>query len=68
LFAFAFLAGDRGITLPVGMSYMVNSDVAPWGELTAMTMVMAVPVLILYLIGQKLMVSGLVAGAIKGGG
>jgi multiple sugar transport system permease protein len=68
LFALAFLAGDRGITLPVGMAYMVNSEVAPWGELMAMTMVMAVPVLILYLIGQRLMVSGLITGAIKGGG
>jgi multiple sugar transport system permease protein len=46
---------------------MVNSEVAPWGELTAMTLVMAVPVLILYAIGQRLLVSGLTMGAVKGG-
>lgn len=68
LFAYAFLAGDRGITLPVGMAYMVGGEVSPWGELTAMTMVMAIPVLVLYLIGQRLMVSGLTVGAVKGGG
>jgi multiple sugar transport system permease protein len=68
LFAFSFLAGDRGITLPVGMAYMVNSEVSPWGELTAMTMIMAAPVVILYLMGQKFMVSGLTAGAVKGRG
>jgi multiple sugar transport system permease protein len=68
LFAFAFLSGDRSITLPVGMAYMVSSDISPWGELTAMTMIMAAPVVILYLLGQKFMVSGLTAGAVKGRG
>jgi multiple sugar transport system permease protein len=68
LFAFAFLAGDRGITLPVGMAYMVSSEVSPWGELTAMTMIMAAPVVVLYFMGQKFMVSGLTAGAVKGRG
>ena len=67
LYAFSFLAGDRGITLPVGLAYMVNSDVAAWGEVTAITMIMAIPVFLLYAFGQRLMVSGLTAGAIKGG-
>jgi len=66
LYAYSFLAGDRGITLPVGLAYMVNSSVAAWGEVTAMTVIMAIPVFLLYAFGQRLMVSGLTAGAIKG--
>jgi multiple sugar transport system permease protein len=45
---------------------MVNSSVAAWGEVTAMTVIMAIPVFLLYAFGQRLMVSGLTAGAIKG--
>jgi len=68
LFAYSFLSGDRGITLPVGLAHIVNTDVSPWGEVTAMTMIMAIPVFLLYVAGQRLMISGLTAGAIKGGG
>jgi multiple sugar transport system permease protein len=56
------------MTLPVGLSMMIIGDVVPWGELCAAALIMAIPVLILYTLGQKYMVGGLTAGAVKGGG
>jgi multiple sugar transport system permease protein len=68
LFASAFLSSEKAITLPVALASMVLSEVAPWGEVTAASILMAIPVFILYAAGQKFMVAGLAAGAVKGGG
>lgn len=68
LFAYVMISREQAMTIPVGLSYMIRGDVLPWGELSAAAMIMAIPVLILYTLGQKYMVGGLTAGAIKGGG
>ena len=47
---------------------MIIGDVLPWGELCAAALIMAIPVLTLYSVGQRFMVAGLTAGAVKGGG
>jgi multiple sugar transport system permease protein len=54
------------MTVPVGLAQMIIGDVLPWGELTAAALIMSIPVLILYTIGQRFMVAGLTAGAVKG--
>jgi multiple sugar transport system permease protein len=54
------------MTVPVGLAQMIIGDIVPWGELTAAALLMSVPVLILYTIGQRFMVAGLTAGAVKG--
>jgi len=59
---------ETKMTIPVGLAQMIIGDVLPWGELCAAALIMAVPVLALYTIGQRFMVAGLTAGAIKGGG
>ncbi len=68
LFAYIMISKDKMMTVPVGLSMMIIGDVVPWGELCAAALIMAIPVLILYTLGQKYMVGGLTAGAIKGGG
>ena len=68
LFAYIMISKDKMMTLPVGLSMMIIGDVVPWGELCAAALIMAIPVLILYTLGQKYMVGGLTAGAVKGGG
>jgi multiple sugar transport system permease protein len=64
---FLFASRFFGNTLPVVLARLVYSGVAPWGELTAASVLMTIPVLIIYVLGQKFMVEGLAAGAIKGG-
>ncbi len=66
IFAYVFLSRERFYTLSVGMAKMIVGDVQPWGELAAAALLMAIPVAIVYIIGQRFMVAGLTAGAVKG--
>ncbi len=66
LFAYVFLSKERLFTLSVGLAQMIIGDVLPWGELMAASLLMAVPVVIIYMVGQRFMVAGLTAGAVKG--
>ncbi len=66
IFAYIFLSKERLYTLTIGMAQMIVGDVQPWGELSAAALLMSIPVAILYIVGQRYMVSGLTAGAVKG--
>ncbi|RIK53700.1 MAG: sugar ABC transporter permease [Chloroflexi bacterium] len=66
IFAFVFLSKERLYTLSVGIAQMIIGDVLPWGELMAAALLMAIPVVALYVVGQRFMVAGLTAGAVKG--
>ena len=66
IFAYIFLSKERLYTLTIGMAQMIVGDVLPWGELSAAALLMSIPVAILYIVGQRYMVSGLTAGAVKG--
>jgi multiple sugar transport system permease protein len=68
LFAYVLVTRESLMTLPVGMGQMIIGDVLPWGELTGAAILMSVPVFFIYTLGQKFMVGGLAAGAVKGGG
>ena len=68
LFAYVMLSTESRMTIPVGLAQMIKGDVLPWGELCAAALIMSIPVLILYTLGQRFMVAGLTAGAVKGGG
>lgn len=65
LYAYTFLRSAEVFTLPVGLAQLVIADVQPWGVLMAASLLTAVPVMILYMLGQKFMVAGLTAGAVK---
>lgn len=65
LFAYILISRQSLMTLPVGLGMMIIGDVQPWGELTAASLLMAIPVFIIYAVGQKFMVAGLTAGAVK---
>lgn len=67
LFAYVMVQSESKMTIPVGLAQMIIGDVLPWGELCAAALIMAVPVLTLYSLGQRFMVAGLTAGAVKGG-
>jgi multiple sugar transport system permease protein len=66
LFASVFLRGDMNITLPVGLASMVLTEVAPWGEVAAASILLSIPVFVFFALGQKFMVEGLTKGAVKG--
>ncbi|OGO06046.1 MAG: hypothetical protein A2Y73_03665 [Chloroflexi bacterium RBG_13_56_8] len=53
-------------TLAVGLAGLVYGDVFLWGEIMIGAFLMSIPVLILYMVGQRFVVTGLTAGAVKG--
>jgi multiple sugar transport system permease protein len=53
-------------TLPVGLAGLVYGDVFLWGEIMIGAFLMSIPVLILYVLAQRFVVTGLTAGAVKG--
>jgi multiple sugar transport system permease protein len=68
LFAYVIIHSESKMTVPVGLAQMIIGDVLPWGELCAAAILISIPVLAFYIIGQRFMVAGLTAGAVKGGG
>lgn len=66
IFAFVFISKERLYTLSVGLAQMIIGDVLPWGELMAAALLMAIPVIAIYVMGNRFMVAGLTAGAVKG--
>jgi multiple sugar transport system permease protein/sn-glycerol 3-phosphate transport system permease protein len=54
-------------TLPIGLLYLKNTEgLDDWGAIMAGTVMVALPMLILFLFAQRHIVRGLVGGAIKG--
>jgi multiple sugar transport system permease protein len=66
LFAFVFLTKDEYKTLPVGMQAMITGDVVPQGQLAAASLLVSIPVVLMYAFGQRFLTEGLTAGAVKG--
>jgi multiple sugar transport system permease protein len=66
LFAFVFITRDDYKTLPVGMQSMIFGDVVPQGQLAAASLLISIPVVLMYAFGQRFLTEGLTAGAVKG--
>ncbi|MEJ3653056.1 ABC transporter permease subunit [Actinomycetes bacterium KLBMP 9759] len=66
LFAFVFITKDQYKTLPVGMQSMIFGDVVPQGQLAAASLLISIPVVLMYAFGQRFLTEGLTAGAVKG--
>jgi trehalose/maltose transport system permease protein len=68
LFALTFMLTDNERTVPVGISVMSGASAyeLPWGNIMAASVIVTVPLIILVLVFQRRIVSGLTAGAVKG--
>ncbi len=66
LFAFVFITSESLKTLPVGLQLLVFGDIYPWGKLMAASLLMAIPVVFVYIYAQRYLVEGLTAGSVKG--
>ncbi|MBK8027177.1 MAG: ABC transporter permease subunit [Chloroflexi bacterium] len=66
LFAFVFITSESLKTLPVGLQLLVFGDIYPWGQMMAASLMMAIPVVIIYVVAQRFLVEGLTAGSLKG--
>jgi len=68
LFALTFTLNNDRRTVPVGIALMSGSSQheLPWGNIMAASVIVTLPLIILVLIFQRRIVSGLTAGAVKG--
>jgi multiple sugar transport system permease protein len=66
LLALVFTSDHTTMTVPIKLSMMVVGDQYIWGQLMAGAILASVPITILYFIGQRFVVQGLSAGAVKG--
>jgi multiple sugar transport system permease protein len=66
LLALVLITSDSRRTAPIGLNYLITSDVLPWGPLMAGAVLSSLPLMILYFIAQRFMVQGMSAGAVKG--
>ncbi|SFR47289.1 carbohydrate ABC transporter membrane protein 2, CUT1 family (TC 3.A.1.1.-) [Marinobacter gudaonensis] len=68
LFALTFTLTDDQRTVPVAIALLTGGSQyeLPWGNLMAASVIVTVPLVVLVLIFQRRIVSGLTAGAVKG--
>jgi multiple sugar transport system permease protein len=66
VWALLLTTADGARTWPVGLQLMVGEFQMPWGVLSASGIISIIPVIIGFAIVQRALVSGLVAGGVKG--
>ena len=67
VFALTFLLTDiQKFTLPLYVGYFYGRNGANWGPIMASSTLFTIPVMVFFLIVQRKMVNGLIAGAVKG--
>jgi len=66
IFALTFIDSQRKFTLPVALTSYIGQYGTQWGNMMAASLLVTLPVLVLFFGVQTLMVKGLTAGAVKG--
>ena len=66
IFALCFATDSSVKTLPIGLSEFSTEFNTDWGGVMAASMVMTLPIALLFLVFQRMFVGGLTAGATKG--
>ena len=64
--ALLFISSERLKTLPVGIVAFMGMIAAQWGYILTAIVLMIVPILFVFMIVQKALVRGFLAGATKG--
>lgn len=66
IFVMTLIQNDALRTIPVGIAMMRGETTYQWNMMMSMSLLGTVPVLVLYLIGQRFFISGLSEGSVKG--
>ena len=66
LLALTFNTQNDMYTLPVGLASMISSTGQAWGDFAAASILVSLPVALLFLFFQKFLIEGLSAGGVKG--
>lgn len=66
LLALTFNTSNDMYTLPVGLASLISSTGQAWGDFAAASILVSLPVALLFLFFQKFLIEGLAAGGVKG--
>ena len=66
LLALTFNTSNDMYTLPVGLASLISSTGQAWGDFAAASILVSLPVALLFLFFQKFLIEGLSAGGVKG--
>lgn len=66
ILASIFMEDESRYTAPVGLKFFVGGFTQQWGYFAAGSIIVSVPVCLLFMYTQKHLVSGLTAGGVKG--
>ena len=66
MFSLLLVTKDRMRTVPVAISMFPGEYTVPWGDMAAASVISTIPIVIVVLLCQKRIVSGLTSGAVKG--
>jgi N,N'-diacetylchitobiose transport system permease protein len=66
IFALTFMSDDRNYTVAVGLRRFFGQHATDWGAVMAASTLITIPVMVFFVIAQKRLTDGLVAGAVKG--
>ncbi len=66
ILAATFMDSEKMYTAPVGLKFFVGGFSQQWGYFAAGAIIVALPVVLLFLFLQKFLISGLTAGSVKG--
>ena len=66
LLALTFNTSNDMYTLPVGLASLISSTGQAWGDFAAASLLVSIPVVILFIVFQKFLIQGLSAGSVKG--
>lgn len=64
--AWTFLESPSRFTLAMALRAMVGQFSTPWSEFAAMAILMSIPIVLLFFVMQRYIVSGLTVGGVKG--
>ncbi|MDG1541288.1 MAG: sugar ABC transporter permease [Candidatus Thalassarchaeaceae archaeon] len=66
LLALTFNTSNDMYTLPVGLASMISTTSQAWGDFAAASILVSIPVVLLFIIFQRFLIEGLSVGGVKG--